>query len=74
MAAITLEYNTRNAMARKTIEYILSLGIFSVKSATNAVATKEAALDKAVEELETGKTVRCENFDDYLKKVYYAAN
>ena len=74
MAAITLEYNTRNAIARKTVEYILSLGIFKVKTATTAVTAKEAALEKAIEELETGKTIHCDNFDDYLKKVNYAAN
>jgi hypothetical protein len=74
MATITLEYNTRNEIAKKTIEYILSLGIFRVKSVANAVIKKTAALDKAIEELETGKTVHCDNFDDYLKKVNYAAN
>ncbi|GHT30534.1 hypothetical protein AGMMS49574_10440 [Bacteroidia bacterium] len=74
MATITLEYNTRNVIARKTIEYILSLGIFKVRSVSNAPKTKEAALDEAIEELETGKTVRCENFADYLKKVNYAPN
>ncbi|GHT60065.1 hypothetical protein AGMMS50239_08200 [Bacteroidia bacterium] len=74
MAIITLEYNTRNEIAKKTIEYILSLGMFRVKAATNTVTTKKTALDKAIEELETGKTVLCENFDDYLKKVNYEAN
>jgi hypothetical protein len=74
MATITLEYNTRNEMARKTLDYILSLGTFKVKSATNAATTKKVALDQAIEELEAGKTVHCENFDDYLKKVNYAAN
>jgi hypothetical protein len=73
MAAITLEYNIRNEIARKTIEYVVSLGIFKVRSATN-VTTKETALDQAIEDIKTGKTVRCENFDDYLKKVEYAAN
>jgi len=59
MATITLEYNTRNAIAQKTIDYILSLGVFKSKN----------GLDQAIEEFKTGKTVRCKNFDDYLKKV-----
>ncbi len=31
MATITLNYDARNAIARKTIEYILSLGVFEKK-------------------------------------------
>ncbi|MCL1968042.1 MAG: hypothetical protein FWF65_00515 [Bacteroidetes bacterium] len=32
MATITLDYNSRNAMAQKTLNYILSLGIFREKT------------------------------------------
>ena len=32
MATITLNYNSRNAMAQKTLDYILSLGIFKEKT------------------------------------------
>ena len=32
MATITLDYNSRNAMAQKTLGYILSLGIFKEKT------------------------------------------
>ena len=35
MATITLDYNPRNAMAQKTLDYILSLGIFKKKSIEN---------------------------------------
>ena len=31
MATITLDYNSHNAMAQKTLDYILSLGIFEEK-------------------------------------------
>ncbi len=31
MATLTLEYDGRNALAKKTIEYILSLGVFKKK-------------------------------------------
>jgi hypothetical protein len=32
MATITLDYNSRNTMAQKTLTYILSLGIFKEKT------------------------------------------
>jgi hypothetical protein len=32
MATITLDYNSQNAMAQKTLDYILSLGIFKEKT------------------------------------------
>jgi hypothetical protein len=60
MATITLEYNGRNALAVKTVEYILSLGVF--KTSTNG-------LDLAIKEVKEGKTVRCKDFEDYLQKV-----
>ena len=73
MATISLEYNTRNSIAQKTIEYVLSLGAFKVKP-VYAVKKNTSLLDKAIMEIKTGKTTHCENFDDYLKKVGYAEN
>lgn len=49
MARITLEYNPRNAMARKTLEYILSLGIFKVKS-SDKLPTYNPDLVKMIKE------------------------
>jgi len=65
MAAITLEYNARNSLANKTIEYILSLGVFHPKVASKP----KTGLDRAIDELNNGKTIRCSNFNDYLEKV-----
>jgi len=31
MAQVTLKYDARNTIARKTIEYILALGVFKVE-------------------------------------------
>ena len=31
MARVTLKYDARNTIARKTIEYILALGVFKVE-------------------------------------------
>ena len=64
MAQITLSYNPRNAIAKRTIEYILSLGVFNVTE-----SKKNKAIDEALEEINTGKTVKCDDFEDYLQKV-----
>jgi hypothetical protein len=60
MATLTLEYNSRNLLAEKTIAYILSLGVFKAKM---------NGIDLAIEQLEKGKTVKCKDFNDYLEKV-----
>ena len=39
MATITLEYNTRNIQAQKTLDYILSMGFF--KSITAPPSAKK---------------------------------
>ncbi|MDR1763694.1 MAG: hypothetical protein LBR64_07060 [Dysgonamonadaceae bacterium] len=65
MAAITLEYNARNSLANRTIEYILSLGVFNAKVASKP----KTGLDRAIDELKNGNTVRCSDFNDYLEKV-----
>jgi hypothetical protein len=65
MATLTLKYNPRNLLARRTIEYILSLGVF--KSKTEEVS--KTGLDKAIDEVNRGETILCEDFEDYLKKV-----
>jgi hypothetical protein len=66
MATLILEYNSRNLLAKRTVEYVLSLGVF--KSKTVESSTRKG-LDEAIDELNSGKTTRCKDFDDYLKKV-----
>jgi len=60
MATLILEYNSRNVLAEKTIAYILSLGVFKAK---------KNGIDLAIEQLKDNKTVKCKDFNDYLKKV-----
>ena len=60
MATLTLEYNSRNLLAEKTIAYILSLGVFKAKI---------NGLDLAIEQLNEGKTIKCKDFNDYLQKI-----
>ncbi len=46
MATITLSYNARNIIAKKTIAFILSLGVFKTITKT--------AIDLSLEEVEKG--------------------
>ena len=47
-ATITLSYDTQNSIAQKTLEYILSLGVFQEKK-------KKTSLEKAFEDIEKGR-------------------
>lgn len=59
MAEITLKFDARNPIAQKTIDYILSLGIFK------AVTGLEAAL----EDEKKGRIKKYKNSNDLFKKV-----
>jgi hypothetical protein len=59
MAKLILEYNEQDAMAKKVINFILSLEIFKVKNA------KATGLDKAILEEKQGKTTTYNNSDDF---------
>ena len=65
MATITLNYNARNSIASKTIEYILSLGIFK----TEKKQKKMSGIDVALQEVKEGKVTTYENVDDLLRKI-----
>ena len=45
---ITLSYDTQSSIAKKTLEYILSLGVFQEKK-------KKTGLEKAFEDIEKGR-------------------
>ena len=51
MATITLEYNARNPLVKKTLDYILSIGFFEIK-------TRKTGLQEAFEDIENGKITR----------------
>jgi hypothetical protein len=53
MATITLEYNTRNVQAQKTLDYILSMGFF--KSVSAPASAKKSRLQQSLEDVEKGK-------------------
>ena len=61
MAEITLKFDARNPIAKKTIDYVLSLGVFK----------KVSGLDQALEDEKKGKVKKYKNADDLFKKNIY---
>ena len=67
MAQITLEYNVRNKMANRIIDFILTLdNVFKVRS--NDKQGNGNLTQKAIQDAENGNVITCESFDDYLKQ------
>lgn len=67
MTTIAISYNENNSIAKKAVEFLLSLGVFKVHEITSP--SKKKTL-KAIESARTGKNItRCETFEDYLKAV-----
>jgi len=64
MATITLNYNSRNSIATKTIEYILSLGVFKTD---NPQTTR--TFDNSMKELQSGKVVRLKNTKNPIAEI-----
>lgn len=59
MAEITLQFDANNPLAKKTIDYILSLGVFK----------KVSGLDQALEDEKKGNVKKYKNSEDLFKKV-----
>jgi len=51
MTTITLQYDARNPLVQKTLDYILSIGFFEVKP-------RKTGLQEAFEDIENGKVTR----------------
>jgi len=64
MATLTLNYNSRNGLALRTIEYILALGVFTAKK-----TEKMSEVEIALQEIKDGKINKYENVDDLLQKI-----
>ncbi|WP_310557685.1 hypothetical protein [Flavobacterium sp.] len=65
MATITLSYDARNVIAKKTIAYILSLGVF--KNAEKPRYNSET--EKAIQDARLRKTTPL-SLDDFRKQLY----
>jgi hypothetical protein len=61
MKQITLQYDGKNSMAQKTINYILSLGIFK--------QVEPKGIDIAIDEVKKGKTKTYKNVDEFFEKL-----
>lgn len=59
MTSITLDYDEKNLVIKKLIEAILALGARERKN----------ELDRAIQEVEEGNTIKCSDFNDYLAKM-----
>ena len=59
MAEITLKFDARNPIAKKTIDYLLSIGVFK----------KVTGIEKALEDERTGNIKHYKNSKDVFKKV-----
>lgn len=61
MAEITLKFDKSNDIAKKTIEYILSIGVFTTVS--------KSAIDISLEELKKGRVNKYKNTKDFFDKI-----
>jgi hypothetical protein len=53
MATITLNYNSKNIRAKKTLEYILAMGFFTTEK-----KVKKSGLELAFKDIEKGRVHR----------------
>lgn len=59
MAEITLKFDSKNTLAKKTLDYILSLGVF----------TKVSGVEQALNDEKSGKINRYTDSSDLFQKV-----
>ncbi|MGN0282596.1 MAG: hypothetical protein ACI4B3_09895 [Prevotella sp.] len=67
MTTILLTYNERNELAKKTVDFLLSLGVFKVE--TSKSNTRKKTL-KAIKDAKEKRNVTvCPTYEDYLNAV-----
>jgi len=64
MEALVLHYDAKNVLAQKTIDYILSLGVFSVKG----TAATPTAVEEALEDVRLHRVFDAQNARDLIAK------
>ncbi len=67
MATITLEYNQRNGLAQKTLNYILSLGIFKTKEEIEQPRLK--AVERSLAAAERGEIYEATSVEDLFRQL-----
>ncbi len=66
MATITLKYNARNRVAQKTIDYILSLGVFETHP--NDALRRKTGIEEALEDVANDRVYEAEDADDLIRQ------
>lgn len=61
MAEITLKFNKRSVIAKKTLEYILSIGVFKTVG--------KSAIDVSLEDVKKGRVHKYKNTNDLFDKI-----
>ncbi|GHT29948.1 hypothetical protein FACS189414_3060 [Bacteroidia bacterium] len=67
MATITLEYDDSNVDAQKTLDYILSMGFFSMLPKTSE--KKLSSFEKSLEDIKHGRVTRVKNIDNVIEEI-----
>ena len=77
MATVTLDYNSRNVMAQKTLDYILSLGIFKEKTMekennidfwTTLNCEQQKDIESGISQINNGEVVDYDVFMDKYRQ------
>ncbi|GHV24276.1 hypothetical protein FACS1894176_00200 [Bacteroidia bacterium] len=68
MATITLEYDARNANAKKTLEYVLSMGFFSTPA--KGIVKKLSPFENSLEDIKYGRVTRIKNIDNVIEEIF----
>lgn len=67
MTTVSITYNEKNNIAKKAMEFLLSLGVFKVHEIDSPAKKKTL---KAIEDAKKGKDITsCNTFEEYLKAV-----
>lgn len=67
MTTLSISYNEKNVIAKKAIDFLLSLGVFKVHEISSPAKRKTL---KTIQSARAGKDItRCDSFEDYLKAV-----
>jgi len=65
MATITLEYNSHNIEAQRTLDNILSAGLFKKRT----FFKRKSGIERALEDVRKGRVYTYNSVDDLLKKI-----
>ena len=67
MATVTLQYDGRNITIKKLLETIVSLG--GIINYTKKADVKKGSLDKALEDLNSGRVYEAKDVNDMMKQI-----